>query len=343
MCPARDTLAKVMESDFRCQPDHSPVGSVSEVKLWMIDNQMGRRNLADIDRIALQSHKEELLRPLAKANQKARKGNQRGTSSANLRNLSTVNTSKECAKSAGVGERTYDAGKMILEAEKSGEVSKKVVDKIRRKETSIYRVVKDLKESRQKKKRAAQRKKAVKAMPKTALDNIQVGDFRKLSDVVSDGSLSLIFTDPPYDKKSVELYDGLGKFAADKLCEGGSQLCYVGQTQLPLAMDHLWEHLRYWWTVCCLHSGGANLMNEYGIRCGWKAVLWFVKDTRGDKETIVSDVMSGGREKDHHDWQQAESEAAYWIKQLCPPDGIVCDSSSDPLHYHKAALEIRQR
>ena len=108
-------------------------------------------------------------------------------------------------------------------------------------------------------------------------------------------------------------------------------------------MDHLWEHLRYWWTVCCLHSGGANLMNEYGIRCGWKAVLWFVKDTRGDKETIVSDVMSGGREKDHHDWQQAESEAAYWIKQLCPPDGIVCDSSSDPLRYHKAALEIRQR
>jgi len=54
-------------------------------------------------------------------------------------------------------------------------------------------------------------------------------------------------------------------------------------------------------------------MNEYGIRCGRKAVLWFVKDTRGDKETIVSDVMSGGREKDHHDWQQAESEAAYWI------------------------------
>jgi len=45
-------------------------GSVSEVKLWMIDNQMGRRNIADINRIALQSHKEELLRPLAKANQR---------------------------------------------------------------------------------------------------------------------------------------------------------------------------------------------------------------------------------------------------------------------------------
>ena len=47
--------------------------------------------------------------------------------------------------------------------------------------------------------------------------------------------------------------------------------------------------------------------------------------TRADKSNIVHDVVSGGEEKSHHDWQQAESEAAYWIKQLCPPDGIVCD------------------
>ena len=66
-------------------------------------------------------------------------------------------------------------------------------------------------------------------------------------------------------------------------------------------------------------------MREYGVRIGWKAVLWFVKGTRDNKEDIVSDVMSGGREKQHHDWQQAESEAAYWIEHLCPPDGLVVD------------------
>jgi DNA modification methylase len=40
---------------------------------------------------------------------------------------------------------------------------------------------------------------------------------------------------------------------------------------------------------------------------------------------MISDVMSGGQEKSYHDWQQAESEAAYWIDRLCPADGIVCD------------------
>ena len=66
-------------------------------------------------------------------------------------------------------------------------------------------------------------------------------------------------------------------------------------------------------------------MNELGIRCGWKAVLWFVNGTRDNPTVIVSDVMSGGREKSHHEWQQAQSEAEYWIEKLCPTDGIVCD------------------
>lgn len=66
-------------------------------------------------------------------------------------------------------------------------------------------------------------------------------------------------------------------------------------------------------------------MREYGVNAGWKAVLWFVRGTRDENTVMVSDVMSGGEEKSHHDWQQAESEARYWIEKLCPPDGIVCD------------------
>lgn len=66
-------------------------------------------------------------------------------------------------------------------------------------------------------------------------------------------------------------------------------------------------------------------MREYGINAGWKAVLWFVKGTRDNNSIMVSDVMSGGEEKTHHDWQQSEAEARYWIEKLCPSDGLVCD------------------
>jgi hypothetical protein len=117
----------------------------------------------------------------------------------------------------------------------------------------------------------------------------------------------------------------LGEFAAAKLADGGSLILYVGQTQIPAALDALRPHLRYWWTIACVHAGRSTVMREYGLNAGWKAVLWFVKGTRHDNGIMVNDVMSGGEEKSHHDWQQSQSEAEYWIAKLTTQDGMVCD------------------
>lgn len=67
------------------------------------------------------------------------------------------------------------------------------------------------------------------------------------------------------------------------------------------------------------------MMNKLGIRCHWKPMLWYVKGTRVDVSNVVSDVVTGDREKQYHDWQQSESEAGYWIDKLCPKDGLVVD------------------
>jgi hypothetical protein len=67
--------------------------------LWMIDNQKGRRNLADIDLIALERKRESILRPLAKE-QQIRKSE---SVSAKLPKQNAIDTRKECAKAAGVG------------------------------------------------------------------------------------------------------------------------------------------------------------------------------------------------------------------------------------------------
>lgn len=326
ICIRNKIQYKVVERDFENR---------ASVILWMIHNQFGRRNLADIDRIALARKRQEVLRPLAdKASEDGRKkggqisgrGRKKDDSlSANLPKSYPVDTRKEAAKTAGVGERTYDAGKLILDAAENGEIDSEIVEKVRRKETSIHRVAKDIKEKRQAKKREIQRKEAAAKVEPQFFDNVHIGDFRENSHKVADGSLSLIFTDPPYDRKAIELFDGLGKFAATKLCEGGSLIAYVGHIQIPDAIAALQKHMRYWWVCCCLHSGGDSLMREYGIRVGWKAMLWFVNGTRNDKQRIVHDVVSGGREKSHHDWQQSQSEAEYWIENLCEQNGVVCD------------------
>ncbi len=185
-------------------------------------------------------------------------------------------------------------------------------------------VIKKIRESSQRKVRTDKRHAAAEENP-AVNSNILIGDFRDHANKIADGSVSLIFTDPPYDRNASKMLPELGLFAASKLADGGSLVLYVGHTQLPAALDALRPHLRYWWTVACFHSGGNTMMREYGIKAGWKPVLWFVKGTRHDNSIIVEDTMSGGREKDHHDWQQSESEAAYWIEKLTTPDGFIVD------------------
>jgi DNA methylase len=190
-------------------------------------------------------------------------------------------------------------------------------------ELNHNRVIKDLTEKKQREARQEKRQAAAARAPID--ERIIVGDFREPTRAIPNGGISLIFTDPPYDREASKMLGALGEFANAKLADGGSLLLYVGQTQMPSALDALRQHLRYWWTVACIHAGRSTVMREYGINAGWKAVLWFVKGTRDNNSIMVNDVMSGGEEKSHHDWQQSESEAAYWIEKLCPPDGIVCD------------------
>ena len=192
------------------------------------------------------------------------------------------------------------------------------------KDFSCKRCVSEIREEAQATKRAAEKAEAVKR--RRNIDGLRLGDFREIGKEIPDDSVDLIFTDPPYDRKAIELFDGLGEFAARVLRPGGSLIAYIGQIQLPDAVADLSKHLRYWWTCSCYHSGPTLLrMNEYGIVNGWKPMLWFVKGTRGDKTTFVNDVATGTREKSHHEWQQSEAEARYFIELLTEKDGFVVD------------------
>jgi hypothetical protein len=219
-------------------------------------------------------------------------------------------TSAQCRRLAKQPVASIDA--CVAEATEKGE------------QISTSQIIFKITEEAKMEKRNAFRKEAAAGL--TVNENIMVGDFRDHSASIPDGSLSLIFTDPPYDSNaSQDVLVDLGKFAEAKLAEGGSMLCYVGQLQLPAAFEAFPEHLRYWWTICCLYAGHSSEMRFHGIHARWKAVLWFVKGTRDERAIMVNDVMSGGQEKGYHPWQQSLSEAEYWIEKLCPPDGIVCD------------------
>jgi SAM-dependent methyltransferase len=188
---------------------------------------------------------------------------------------------------------------------------------------SCKRAVADIREKQQSEKRDAEKSEAKKR--RKNVDGLYLGDFRKIGDKIPDCSVDLIFTDPPYDMKAIELFDGLGEFASRVLRPGGSLIAYVGHVQLPSCLPALAKHLRYWWTCACIHGGQCARLDQMGIVAGWKPIIWFVKETRGDKLTFVNDTVTSQREKSHHEWQQAEEEARYFIELLTEEDGFVVD------------------
>ena len=290
----------------------------SHAEEWIIRNQFGRRNLAAYVRTQLALRLKETIAA------RGRQGERTDLSAKSPKSFCGLDTREEVATLAGVGSNTVSKVEKIDAAEKAGKVDAETVAKLRTGEVSINRVVRDLKEQETAAKREAQ--KFVAISKRQDVDGLYLGDFRKIGDKIPDASVDLIFTDPPYDRKAIELYDGLGEFAARVLRPGGSLIAYVGQIQLPDAVADLSKHLRYWWTCSCYHSGPSLLrMNEYGIVNGWKPMLWFVKETRGDKTTFINDVATGTREKSHHEWQQSEAEARYFIELLTEPDGFVVD------------------
>jgi 16S rRNA G966 N2-methylase RsmD len=157
-------------------------------------------------------------------------------------------------------------------------------------------------------------------------DPIRFGDFRELSAELKDNTVDLIFTDPPYNDESLPLYGQMGEVAKRILKPGASLVTYCGHMQMLKAAAALEKHLRFWQPLCCLHATPPYArLTEFGVIAKFKPMLWFVKGTRADKHTFIDNVVSGQREKDLHEWQQSEAEAAYFIENLTGPAGFVVD------------------
>ena len=131
--------ARSIEGD-RVEHDRIELKDRNAALLWIVDNQKGRRNVSDIDRIALAVKKQEywetsrkrLRLKVLKKVEDGRSWTSKDSLLAKLPKANPVDTRKIVAKSAGVGDRTYAAGKLILEATAKSEIKPEVVEDVRR-------------------------------------------------------------------------------------------------------------------------------------------------------------------------------------------------------------------
>ena len=261
-----------------------------------------------------------------------------GGSGERVRNVSKPLEERAAEKvNADVSGRTLEKGKTVKdkaqsddEPEEVREAAREAWDGLQSGEESFnsaYEEVKqterEVQEQQQKEKRQTEREQSFESAD-SVVETFH-GDFREVLNQY-DGQIDHIVTDPPYDEGAIELWDALGAVAADVLPEGGFVVAYSGKAHLPAIHDVLSDHLNYYWQGIVRHRGPGAKIFSRKLRTGYKPVLIYQQGDLDAQEEFVSDVIEGtGREKDDHDWQQAEGEAAELLERFTAVNDRVCD------------------
>jgi hypothetical protein len=172
------------------------------------------------------------------------------------------------------------------------------------------------------------------------------GDFVERSrEFILDNSIDLIFTDPPYGKEWLSLYEDLAKVASRVLKIGGSLVTYVGHCTIPDVIEYMRSTgLTYWWPIAIELSGPFSRSFDRGISIKWKPLLWFVKGDKSNAVDYISDFIdSRTPEKILHKWEQSTAEAEHVILRLTVENQVVFDPMFGSATTGIAALKLARK
>jgi 16S rRNA G966 N2-methylase RsmD len=177
-------------------------------------------------------------------------------------------------------------------------------------------------------KKVSQREKLIKESqhsPSVLPSNAQLihGNFIDVSKNIPDNSSDLIFTDPPYNERSLSLFKELALIAKKVLKPGASIIYYCSTYGIPQVLDYMKEAgLTYYWIIAVKLQASFARGWTKGISIKWKPLLWHIKgktkfDTTDHVESASPDMIS-------HDWQSA-IEAHHVISRLTIENHTVLD------------------
>lgn len=289
------------------------------------DENTCRKDLAPSEIVALGKRIEGIEGP--KAEERRTANLRRGTESPEpetCRDGECGETRDRVAQAVGrISGRTYEKAKQVVEAaEKDPETFTPLVEEMDRtgKVDGAHR-----------KMQTTQRRRAAEAQGRKAKlpPSVQIfkGDFRQVIPIeIIPESVDLIFTDPPYDEKSIPLFGDLAQLAARVLKPGGSLITYCGHYALPEVLWAMSSHLEFWWIICSHEPGANKRFPGKFVFIHWKPLLWFVKETRRGRGLVADMVnVESIADKFDHDWQQGEAVPDYYIGKLTEPGDLVLD------------------
>jgi 16S rRNA G966 N2-methylase RsmD len=318
--------------------------NLKEIVFGEFHANSNRKDLTISERVAISNKVEEFLREHSRSvgrprsNQKTDETHTKNsepsldlTSSEvtknNVVNLTTISgrLKDNVSRYLGVTRNTLEKEKKIVEAAELDPQSFELVrQKVDRKIISIdkgYRLIQ--KQIKRDQILVAARDSADDSKIETLLH----GDFREEAKKIQDGSIDLIFTDPPYYAKDILLYNDLAVVAHRVLKDGGSLVTYVNHCLIPEITKYMEDaSLTRQWTFAIKLSGPFAYFHPKKVSIKWKPLVWFIKGDNPNSLDYISDfIESKSAEKTSFECEQSPIEAEHVISRLTVEGQMVCD------------------
>ena len=251
--------------------------------------------------------------------------------------LGRQGVNEKLGKSTGTSHETIRKIERIMK-----EAPQVIIDKATRGTYSVNKAFKHLQNEQRRKELI--NTKSVIDLPSSVM--LLQGDLKEKGKEIPDNSIDLIFTDPPYAEKDLDLYKDLGTFANRVLKEGGSLITLVGHYALLTSGNYIAESgLKYIHEIALIHTGASSMLYAYHIRVKWKPMLWFVKGTKPNTPNIIDNlVYSTPPDKALHEWEQSTVEAEHIIKGLTVGENqTVLDPFMGVGTFGMAALKLKRK
>jgi hypothetical protein len=298
-------------------------------KLWIEENQVGRRNLSADQRAAIAFRILQRRVAMSKR-ERARKGGLAGGSGRS--GISLVDGA--ASKLAGTTEPQRQRLREIAAAKHGiSQRSIRAIAEIAKCDATLpdriaagVLTIKQAKAQLVEDARSERRRAALKSNPKGC--GIYTGDFSLLNRLVPDNSVDLFLTDPEYRAAAIPDYGRLAELAQRKLKPG--RLCAVmcGQMHLAEILAEMIKHLDYYWLCAVRQTGPARCrIWPRKISNKFKPVLLFVKRPSSKRvaHSFLTDLIVGTPDKEHHSMGQGVDEFRYFVERLTEPGQLCVD------------------
>jgi len=296
---------------------------------FVIVSNIRRRQITDEQRLIAQEALMQIQTKLAA--QRMIEGASKGGKSRVAHKNATLNDQKPkkkkgrgnraeeiAARQVGWSATSYRQAKFILN--NGNEQEKKLFREGKKKKTAVVKIIK---------KRLAKENilREAKKYPEVDQGSYSLinDDFRISGYKIKD-KIDLIFTDPPYGEKDLNLFSGLAELARRRLEEGGSLVTYCGNWAVLEIGDIMRATgLTYHWQLAVALEGGFARHYQKKVVIKWKPLLWFSKGKPNHIDFIADLIDSTKVTKELHPWEQSVEEARHVISRLTEVGQTVLD------------------